>query len=138
MFLARIPIQSYSKLSITQKRQNKAKYLIWNSIRLKFVRRPVCETQLKALVTSSATTWVAPDLLQAIAILSDTWNTIKTKHFWQIKVSYDLFNQLSSYRNIMQFQISSRRKTGKEILESSRLKYLEKFLAKKKYLQNVE
>ena len=27
-----------------------------------------------------------------------------------IKVSYDLFNQLRSYRNVMKFQISSRRK----------------------------
>ena len=45
------------------------------------------------------------------------------------KVRYDLFNHPGSYGNIMQFQISSRRKTGKEIPESSRLEFLEKFLA---------
>ena len=35
----------------------------------------------------------------------------QTRCLWQIKVSYNLFNQLGSfYRNIMQFQISSSRK----------------------------
>ena len=38
----------------------------------------------------------------------------------------------------MQFQISSRRKTGKEIPESSRLKFLEKFLANNFALSDVE
>ena len=43
---------------------------------------------------------------------------------WRIKVGYGLFNQLGSYRNIIQLQISSRRKTDKEIPESSRLEFL--------------
>ena len=30
---------------------------------------------------------------------------------WQINVGYDLFNQLGSYRNIVQFQISCRRES---------------------------
>ena len=30
---------------------------------------------------------------------------------WQIKIHYDLFNHLGSYRNIMQFHIRSRRKS---------------------------
>ena len=34
--------------------------------------RPSCQTLLKALDISSATAWVAPDLLRALAILSDT------------------------------------------------------------------
>ena len=38
------------------------------------------------------------------------------------KVRYDLFNHLGSYRSIMQFQI-----TDKEIPESSRLEFSEKF-----------
>ena len=33
-----------------------------------------------------------------------------------------------SYMNIMQFQISPRRKSGKEIPDSSRCEFLEKFL----------
>ena len=35
IFLWRLLIQNYSKLSITEKRRNKAKYLTWNFIRLK-------------------------------------------------------------------------------------------------------
>ena len=34
--------------------------------------RPACQTLSKALDISSATAWVAPDLLKALAILSDT------------------------------------------------------------------
>ena len=41
---------------------------------------------------------------------------------------YVLFNYFGSYRNIMQFKISYRRETGKEILESWRLEFLKKFL----------
>ena len=37
-------------------------------------------------------------------------NTITTWSFWQIKVGYDLLNQLRSYMNIMQFHISPRKK----------------------------
>ena len=36
---------------------------------------------------------------------------------------------LGSYRNIMQFQISSRREIAKELPESSRYEFLAKFLA---------
>ena len=35
-------------------------------------RRPACQTLSRALEISSATAWVAPDLLKALAILSDT------------------------------------------------------------------
>ena len=56
------------------------------------------------------------------------WNTIRTGCLWWIKVRYDFFSHLQSYWNIMQFQISSRRETDKEIPESSRSEFLEKFL----------
>ena len=55
------------------------------------------------------------------------WITIRTRYLWLIKVCYDLFNHLRSYRNIVQFQISSRREMGKEIPESSKFEFLEKF-----------
>ena len=35
-------------------------------------RRPACQTLWKVLDTSSATDWIAPGLLKALAILSDT------------------------------------------------------------------
>ena len=35
------------------------------------LRRPACQTLSKALDISSVTAWVAPDLLKALAILSD-------------------------------------------------------------------
>ena len=39
IFLWRLLIQNHLKLSVTEKRRNKAKYLTWNSIRLKFVKK---------------------------------------------------------------------------------------------------
>ena len=42
---------------------------------------------------------------------------------------YDLFNHPRCYKNIMQFQISFKGKTGEEIAASSRIEFLEKFLA---------
>ena len=37
------------------------------------------------------------------------WNPIRPRHFLQIKVRYERFNQLGNYWNIMQFQISPRK-----------------------------
>ena len=50
-----------------------------------------------------------------------------------IQSGSDNFNYFESYRNIMQFQI-----TGKEIPESSRLEFLEKFLANNFALSDAE
>ena len=50
-------------------------------------RRPACQTLSKALDISSATARVAPDLLKALAILSDT--TVRRSNFgkfvWKIR-----------------------------------------------------
>ena len=43
--------------------------------------------------------------------------------FDKSRFSYDLLNQRGSYRNSMQFQISSRSEKGNEIPESSRLEF---------------
>ena len=50
---------------------------------------------------------------------------------------YDLFNHLVSYRNMLS-QTSCRRKTGKEILKSSRQEFLKKFLANNFTLSDTE
>ena len=44
-----LSIQNLSKLSITEKRRNKAKYLTWNSIRLKFVKKTSMPNPVKSL-----------------------------------------------------------------------------------------
>ena len=58
------------------------------------------------------------------------------------KVSYVLFNQHGNYRNIMQFLVFFllvlEGETGKEIPESSRLEFLEKFLANNSALSGAE
>ena len=46
--------------------------------------------------------------VQAHCHLEPPWDTVRTRCLWRIKLGYDLFNQLGSYRNIMQIQISSR------------------------------
>ena len=48
------------------------------------------------------------------------------------------FNHLGNYRNIMQFRISSGKENRKEIPESSRLEFLEKFLANNFVLSDAE
>ena len=45
--------------------------MTWNSIDLSLWKRPACQTLSKALDISSATAWVAPDLIKALAILLD-------------------------------------------------------------------
>ena len=57
------------KLSITEKRRIKAKYLTWY-IRLKFAKK-TCMSNPLALEMSSVTAQVAPDLLKASSSLSD-------------------------------------------------------------------
>ena len=66
------------------------------------------------------------------------WNRTRTRYLWQIKDRYDLFNHLKSYRNIMQFQISSTKENSKEIPESSQLEFLEKFSANNIALSDAE
>ena len=48
IFLWRLPIQNHSKPSITEKRRNKAKYLTWNSVRLKFVKKTSMPNPVKS------------------------------------------------------------------------------------------
>ena len=45
------------------------------------------------------------------------------------KVCYDILNHLGSYKILCGFRLVLKGKTGEEILESSRLEFLEKFLA---------
>ena len=51
---------------------------------------------------------------------------------------YDIFNHRGSYRKIMQFQTSSRREKIKEIPESSRFEFLEKFSTNNFALSHAE
>ena len=57
--------KSRSKPPVTEKRQNKAKYLTRDSIRVKFVKNTSMPNPVKNLV------YVAPELIKALAILSD-------------------------------------------------------------------
>ena len=66
------PSRTTQKLPITYNKRNKAKYLTWNFIDLSLWRRPACQTLWKALDILNVTVWVTPDLLKALAILSDT------------------------------------------------------------------
>ena len=65
------------------------------------------------------------------------WHTISNRCLRQIKVIFDLFNQLENYRNIMKFQVSSKGKTGKEISEWTRSEFLEKFFSKHFFLYQM-
>ena len=64
---------------------------------LRFQRRQACQTLSKALDISSATSQVAPDLLKAIAILSDTTVTTFAFIYFQQMSSFLIFWKL--YKN---------------------------------------
>ena len=53
-------------------------------------------------------------------------NTIRTRRFWWIKVCYDLFNHLGSYRNILQFQTSSRWEKKQRCIWFIKIRFLRK------------
>ena len=72
-------------------------------------RRSACQTLSKALDISSTTAWVAPDLLKALAILSDT--TVRRsavdqedlKPYWKSEKGHiSLGNQQSYYLQAFQ------------------------------------
>ena len=88
------------------------KYLTWNSIDLSLWSRAACLTLSKALDISSATAQVAPQLLKAQAILSDTtvrrsavdqedlkpyWESEKNPHFsrWSTILLFTSFSNTS-------------------------------------------
>ena len=66
------------------------------------------------------------------------WNTIRTRHLWQIKICYDLFNHLKVTEILCSFRLVLEGKTGKEIPESSRLQFLKKFSANNFVLSEAE
>ena len=83
-------------------------------------RRLACQTLSKALDISSATAWVAPDLLKALAILPDTTvgrsavDREDLKPYWKSEKSHiSLGNQQSHYLQVFQTLLNTeRRLTG--------------------------
>ena len=53
----RLPIQNHPKSSITEKRRNKAKYLTWNSIRYKFVKKTSISNPVKSTGYIKCCSW---------------------------------------------------------------------------------
>ena len=127
IFLWRFPIQNHPKLLITEKRRYKAKYLSWNFMRLILVRKTSSQTLSKALDISNNTVWVAPDLIKALAILSDTSVRIhllrKLKSILEIKKigHISLGDQPSYYLQVFKDFTNCRKKTNREAVLTSRL-----------------
>ena len=83
---------NHTKPSITENRQNKAKYPTFNSIRLKFEKKTSMPNLPKALGISNARAPVAPELRKAPAILSD--KTVRRSV--QLKTGHCTLNQNKS------------------------------------------
>ena len=109
----RLPIQNKRSCLLLKKEEIRPN--IWPEILydLSLWRRPTYKTLLKALYISSATTQVAPDLLKALAILSDTtvrrsavdredlkphWKLEKKPHFskWSTILLFTSFSKIPS------------------------------------------
>ena len=72
IFLWRFLMQKHPKPPIAEKRRNKAKYLTWTSIRLKFLKKTSIPNSVKSLGYIKCYNWSSPDLLKAVSILSHT------------------------------------------------------------------
>ena len=83
------------------------------------------------ILKSSASMYESSDIQ-----LNHHWNTIRIRRLWQIKIHYHLFKYLGSYRNIIQFSISSR-KAGKGMPDYSRFEFIEKFLANNCFIRYI-
>ena len=68
----RLPIQNHPKPHINEKRRNKAKYLTSKSIKPKFVKKTSMPNSVESLGYIKCYSLSSPDLLKALAILSDT------------------------------------------------------------------
>ena len=66
------------------------------------------------------------------------YNHDQMTRFWQNKVHFDRFDYLGSHRNIMQFQIVIGGETGKEMPQSWKLEFLERFSANDVAFSDVE
>ena len=97
VFLWRLSIQNDSKLSITEKRRNKANYPTWNSTWHKFVKNSSMPNPVKSFGYIKCHSSSSPSLLKALAIRSDTtvrrysvdqedlklyWKSEKRPHFY--------------------------------------------------------
>ena len=109
----RLPIQNHLKPSITEKRRNKAKYLTWNSLRLKFVKKTCMPKPVKSLgYIKRYTAPVAPDLLQALAILSDTTVRRSVVYWEDLKPYWKSAKRPQSYYFSKTLLTTERRLTG--------------------------
>ena len=77
IFLWRLPIQNHLKLSVTEKRRNKARYLTWNFIRHKFGKKNSMPNPVRSLgyikcySSSSPRTIKSPSNSYHIQLLED-------------------------------------------------------------------
>ena len=126
----RLSIQKHLKSSIAEKRRNKAIYLTWNSIRRKFAKKTSMPNPVENLDISRATIRVAPDLLKALSILSDTTvrrspvDTEDLKPYWKSEKSHiSLSDQQSYYLQAFQrlpSTVNHRKKTNRTVVFSCR------------------
>ena len=65
--------------------------------------RPACQTLSKAVDLSSATAWVAPDLVKALSILSDTTAVDREdlKPYWKSEKGHISLGDQQSYNMIL-------------------------------------
>ena len=71
-FCEDFPYRTPPKPSITEKRQNKAKYLTWNPQDLSLWRKPAYQILSKTWISCATARGVASELIKALTILSDT------------------------------------------------------------------
>ena len=90
-------------------------------------RRPACQTLSKALYISSTTVQVAPDLLKALGILSDTTagrsaaGLEDLKWYWKWEKGHiSLGDQQFYYLQLFKDFTSHRKKTNRVVVFSSR------------------
>ena len=115
-------------MPITEKRRNRPN--IWPEIPsdLSLWRRPSCQSLSKALDISSATARVAPDLLKALAILSETavrrsavdWEDLKPYWKWEKRSDFSRWSKILLFTKLLKDFAYHIKKTNRTIVFSSR------------------
>ena len=114
----------YLQHCIAEKRRNRAKYLTWTSIRLKFVKKTRMPNPVKGLGYIKCHSSVAPVLLKALAILWDTtvrrsavdWEDLKP--YWKSEKPH--FSRWSTILLFLSFSktCNHRKKTNRAVVFS--------------------
>ena len=124
--MRRLPIQNHLKPSITAKRRSKAKYLTWNSLRRKFVKKTIMPNLGKSLgyvKCYSSSSWrpvKIPSNLSDTTVRKSAVDWENLKPYWKSEKGHISLDDQQSYFKFFKDFTNHRKKTNRVVVLSSR------------------